>query len=79
MDEDDDRCWHCTQFEECYCDPKWDDCGKCGGSGEYVPDHCCVCGGSPYCNCCGKCGKPSVGNCECPIIVPLVDGKTITV
>ena len=77
-DDEYDHCWTCSQPEECPCEDL-DGCYRCGGSGEFIPDHCCVCGGSPYCQCCGKCGSPSVGRCDCPIPVPLSDGTTTTV
>ncbi len=55
------------------------DCTACYGSGERIPEHCCACGGSPYCTCCSKCGAPCVGACTCPITVQLHDGSTLTV
>jgi hypothetical protein len=66
------------------CDGTGEDCGgydcmACYGSGECVPDHCCACGGSPYCNCCSKCGAPCAADCDCPIVVQLHDGATLTV
>lgn len=73
-------CPNAPDPEDCFCDEDGysDSCWRCGGSGYYVPDHCCVCGGSPYCNCCRKCEGDSVGNCTCPITVPLESGKTLT-
>lgn len=65
-------------WEECYCDDDAD-CYHCGGSGERIPDHCCACGGSPYCNCCTRCGASCVGACTCPIPVQISDGTTRTV
>lgn len=50
-------------------------CYSCGGSGGQVPSHCCKCGGSPYCNCCPKCGG-YVGACKCSIPVQMSDGTT---
>lgn len=80
-EDDEDYCWTCRDGEECDCDDVDYDgyCYRCGGSGVYIPSHCCVCGGNPYCNCCGKCGSPSVGRCDCPITVPLTNGATTTV
>lgn len=40
----------CDEAVECDCDGN-PDCWECGGTGEVVPDHCCNCGGSPYCQC----------------------------
>lgn len=51
-------------------------CDRCGGRGEIIPDHCCACGGSPYCQCCPKCGSPNAGHCACPITVQRADGTT---
>lgn len=55
------------------------DCTACYGSGTRIPDHCCACGGSPYCNCCSKCGARCVGDCRCSITVQMHDGSTRTV
>lgn len=52
-------------------------CFGCGGSGEVVPDHCCFCGGSPYCDCCKHCGE-CIAACSCPVVVELHDGGTLT-
>jgi len=65
-DREMDPCDICAnEREECHaCDGTGDDgydpwgCPACGGSGEVIPEHCCACGGSPYCNCCSKCGAP---------------------
>ena len=78
----------CNDTEECgACEGSGDDgggdfdgrgCDSCGGSGVRVPEHCCACGGSPYCNCCSKCGARCVGECRCPITTQR-DGKQVTV
>jgi hypothetical protein len=52
-------------------------CWHCGGTGWAVPEHCCLCGGSPYCTCCRRCGQ-CIGECSCPIEVELHDGSTLT-
>lgn len=81
--------------EHCYiCDGRGEDCmacerggnddldGRCytcGGAGWFIPEHCCACGGSPYCNCCSKCGASCVSECKCPIPVQLSDGSVMTV
>jgi hypothetical protein len=52
-------------------------CMTCDGTGEVVPGHCCVCGGSPYCTCCRTC-EECVGTCKCPVTVQLADGGTLT-
>jgi hypothetical protein len=52
-------------------------CWRCGGTGWAVPEHCCLCGGSPYCNCCHRCGK-CIGECPCPVEVQLADGSVRT-
>lgn len=77
-------CCEYAEWEDCNCDEADDydgtrSCFRCGGAGEYVPDHCCLCGGSPYCNRCHKCGANCVADCNCPIPVMLESGKTITV
>lgn len=78
--EDTGYCPECGMpAEECHaCDEGGDDwsgerCHSCGGSGWRIPDHCCRCGGSPYCDCCGRCGKP-VATCACPVEVQMSDG-----
>jgi hypothetical protein len=53
-------------------------CMTCGGSGEVTPEHCCACGGSPYCTCCSRCGASCIGECKCPVMVQLADGGTLT-
>ena len=58
-----------------YDDP--DDCARCYGTGEYVPEHCCLCGGSPYCTCCRTCGQ-CIATCACPVDVEMSDGSTRT-
>jgi len=69
-------CEICADPEVCDClDP--DECSACYGTGQYVPEHCCLCGGSPYCNCCRTCGE-CVGTCSCPVTVQLADGGTLT-
>jgi hypothetical protein len=71
--------------EECgACDGTGDDgydpwgCPTCGGSGEVTPEHCCACGGPPYCACCRTCGASCIGDCKCPVTVQLADGGTLT-
>jgi hypothetical protein len=73
------ECAICSYPEPCECADwdDWDGCDSCGGSGVYVPGHCCLCGGSPYCNCCRTCGK-CVGECGCPVKVILEDGTERT-
>jgi hypothetical protein len=69
--------------EECDC---WEygyedgeDCSRCGGSGWYVPMHCCGCGGGEYdCICCPRCGAQNVGKCPCTLTVATADGGTLT-
>jgi hypothetical protein len=70
-----------SEREECDC---WEfgeeeSCGRCGGSGFYVPTHCCACGGGEYdCICCPRCGAQNVGTCPCTLTVQAHDGGTIT-
>jgi hypothetical protein len=70
-------------WRECgHCDGSGEDwtgtaCAACGGEGEVIIEHCCGCGGSPYCNCCTKCGAVCVADCRCPIQVQRHDG-TVT-
>lgn len=50
---DDEPCSICADdaATECgYCDGTGD-CFHCGGYGWSTPDHCCRCGGMPYCQC----------------------------
>jgi hypothetical protein len=76
---DDHVCERCAEGpEECGCYGEDEDCPACGGTGEHIPDHCCVCGGSPYCQCCKGCGAPNAGGCGCPITVQRSDGTTKT-
>jgi hypothetical protein len=87
--DDEIECETCRDgWEDCgNCDGSGDDmdagtaegCYRCGGSGEVIPSHCCACGGSPYCNCCSKCGASCVAKCRCPITVQMADGSTRTV
>lgn len=87
-DEPMDACEICTDgWEDCgNCDGSGDDmdagtdegCYRCGGRGRIIPDHCCACGGSPYCTCCSKCGAPNAGYCGCTITVQRADGTTRT-
>jgi hypothetical protein len=75
-------CCQFIEWENCECDdayPGWEDCETCGGKGRYLPEHCCACGGSPYCQCCRTCGASCVAACTCPISVTLESGKTLTV
>lgn len=74
VSEDDCPSGMCNEYEECgSCDGTGQDpygygtCHGCDGAGEIVPEHCCVCGGSPYCLCCRQCGGDYVGDCHCPI------------
>jgi hypothetical protein len=71
--------------EECgACDGTGDDgygswgCLSCGGTGEVTLEHCCACGGAPYCTCCSKCGAECIAECSCPVTVQLVGGGTLT-
>jgi hypothetical protein len=78
----DDACCESAEWIDCDCedadfDP--DDCFRCGGYGSYLSEHCCACGGSPYCNCCRKCGASCVAACKCPITVTLESGKAMNV
>lgn len=75
-DREMDPCDICADPEPCDCDDP-EECYRCYGSGEYVPEHCCLCGGSPYCNCCRTCGQ-CVGTCRCPVTVQLADGGALT-
>ena len=84
-DHEEPECNVCVHGQqECgNCDGSGDDgsswgCLTCGGSGEVVPDHCCACGGSPYCNCCRTCGAECIGDCTCPVTVQRADGSTLT-
>jgi len=43
-----------------------------------TPEHCCACGGSPYCTCCSKCGAECIAGCRCPVTVQLAGGGTLT-
>ena len=70
-------CDICTEPGPCDCDDP-DECERCYGSGVYVPEHCCVCGGSPYCVCCRACGAECIGECKCPVTVQRADGSTLT-
>lgn len=81
------ECDTCTDgWEDCgACDGSGEDmeaygdaCSYCGGRGQVIPDHCCVCGGSPYCQCCSKCGSPNAGTCSCTMTVQMSDGTTRT-
>lgn len=77
-----DACCESAEWADCECDGGGVDgesCYTCGGTGSYIPDHCCACGGSPYCNCCRKCGARCVAACSCPITVALESGKAMTV
>lgn len=49
----------------------WD--GRCHG---HTPSHCCLCGGSPYCDCCPKC-KQCIAQCGCPVVMKLQDGSEV--
>jgi hypothetical protein len=76
----------CGDYEDCgSCDGSgeaeddWEDegCSACYGTGRREVDHCCQCGGSPYCNCCPKCSAANIGGCACPVSVQLLDGSTL--
>ncbi|MEV1178980.1 hypothetical protein [Nonomuraea sp. NPDC049784] len=56
------------------------DCWDCGGTGMVAREveHCCDCGGSPYCQCCRTCGADCLGDCRCPVGVYLEDGRLVT-
>ena len=53
-------------------------CVDCGGVGAFTPEHCCACGGSPYCTCCRTCGASCIAACRCPVTVRRADGSTMT-
>ncbi|GGP55816.1 hypothetical protein [Streptomyces abikoensis] len=73
IDDTEEPCDLCAEPIECECDdPEY--CSTCDGFGEYVPDHCCDCGGSPYCQCCSSCSAPNAGACSCTVTVTLLDG-----
>lgn len=55
----------------------YDTCSTCGGTGAAIPEHCCDCGGSPYCRCCSRCGAPNAGRCPCPMVITTADGRTV--
>ncbi|WP_424891814.1 hypothetical protein [Streptomyces sp. XH2] len=84
---EDDACQSglCAESEDCTaCDGSGEDpdgygkCWTCDGEGMITPEHCCACGGSPYCNCCRACGAECIGSCTCPVTVTLADGTTKT-
>jgi hypothetical protein len=84
--DDPETCELCEQPEDCStCDGSGQDmytgtddgCFECGGTGQVIPEHCCDCGGSPYCQCCTACGNYA-GTCGCPVTVTLADGTTKT-
>ncbi|MBB5130515.1 hypothetical protein HNP84_000203 [Thermocatellispora tengchongensis] len=64
--------------EECPCDGErdWDGSYVCC-PGYRIPEHCCDCGGSPYCVKCHKCGAPCFGACTCPVTVRLENGADL--
>jgi hypothetical protein len=71
---DDHECGNCDGSGEI----DWGQpCYSCGGTGMVTPEHCCLCGGSPYCTCCRTCGQ-CVGTCRCPVTVRLGGGGTLT-
>jgi hypothetical protein len=78
-------CEMCEQYEDCSaCDGSGEDlygysegCFECGGTGQVIPEHCCDCGGSPYCQCCSTCGDYA-GTCKCKVTVTLLDGTVKT-
>ncbi|MBY8888038.1 hypothetical protein K7472_24820 [Streptomyces sp. PTM05] len=85
-EEDDFACEMCERYEDCAaCDGSGEDmyagtddgCYECGGTGQTIPDHCCDCGGSPYCQCCTQCGNYA-GTCGCPVTHTRLDGTTTT-
>lgn len=69
-----------SEREECDC-WEWDDeegCSRCGGTGWYIPLHCCECGGGEYdCICCPRCGAQNIGKCPCTLTVATADGGTL--
>ncbi|MEU4229521.1 hypothetical protein AB0F17_34935 [Nonomuraea sp. NPDC026600] len=72
----------CGEYEdetECDCDGI-SFCWDCNSSGmvERPVEHCCYCGGSPYCQCCKICSVSCIGDCRCPIGVYLQDGRLVT-
>lgn len=75
-----DECDICADHEEeCGCWGEDRHCSGCNGSGYRIPEHCCSCGGGPYCQCCKRCGATCMGSCRCPIEVRGFDGDTIGV
>ncbi|WP_018658493.1 hypothetical protein [Actinomadura flavalba] len=88
MTEQDQRCEICDDDADTYtcswCEGSGDRneygdvCDACGGRGEVTPDHCCYCGGSPYCNRCHQCGAECAADCNHPAIIQLADGRTHT-
>lgn len=80
-EDDEEVCDICTgPGEECgQCDYEYEpeNCLGCHGTGYVIPAHCCICGGSPYCDCCSTCGG-HVGTCRCPVRVQLQDGGVKT-
>ncbi|MGR6924230.1 hypothetical protein ACU635_59055 [[Actinomadura] parvosata] len=73
----------CGEYEEpTECVNCWgdSDCWDCNGTGmvEREVEHCCSCGGSPYCQCCKICGATCLGECRCPVGVYLQDGRLVT-
>ncbi|MFE5871638.1 hypothetical protein ACFQ6V_23740 [Streptomyces roseifaciens] len=78
-------CGLCDESEDCTaCDGDGGDpdgygkCWTCDGEGTVTPEHCCACGGSPYCACCRTCGAECIGSCSCPVTVTLADGTVKT-
>lgn len=66
-------CPYMPEEEDCDCwEYGYDWCVE-----SHVPDHCCDCGGSPYCQCCGKCGAACLGSCRCSVTVQLQDGGSL--
>lgn len=77
--ESDWECYFCEDGEEeCPCGGgDGYDCHTCGGTGYYVPSHCCVCGGAPYCHCCRTCEASCIGDCRCPAVVLTEDNRQL--
>ncbi|MGH3585855.1 MAG: hypothetical protein ACRDQ0_05990 [Pseudonocardia sp.] len=68
----------CDEQQHCLtCDGSGDGCDQCNSTGRVTPEHCCACGGSPYCQCCRGCGEYA-GTCGCPQPVEMQNGRVKT-